>query len=730
VLLALVTLLPISAERYPYSRLKGEELYEFGYYAKALKLFSKYEEGKRHEVILDELYLHTKADAHYRMGDFDDALDCYVRVLESDSENVDYYFLKSLILRSSKSKEYSDLLAVVDSVENDSYASYSFRDTVQRYDVTPFYALNSQYSEFSPADFKNRIYFSAISDRRFTRKDVNTRLTNYDIYSVDYDAAHQMFDLDGRDYAMLNDDEQDLVDSLQQKLELRYESDLNTGFNNGPITFYNDNLAFLTTNERQKKSEYGEFNLTLNRVTLTDDVTELFNKSSRDYFGDYFSPDDVGQITFSKDKTKACMAVNLDSSLTNTDLWFADRDIDGNWGAPYPAGDVFNTDFNDLFPFWSEDDYLYFSTDGRQGSGGLDVFRVDMLDPNAQAESVGLGVNTPYDDFSFTIDNSGKGYLTSDRAGGQGEDDIYIVERKMGHVKVMLKGNPEWVDNPLFDLDEPRRQITVDSLNIKKDDPYVTLALPYGDYNLMHDLEEDSLYQLVALYDDTVDVYVTFDKILPDTLPISFTNFCFDCDGMSEINAKKFERMITLLRDFPEIEIKLAGNTDMFGSEAYNEKLGMRRANIMEKWLREAGVTNVIHKTSNGERKLVSRSDHRLNRRVDVELFWPEDTNRVDFLSDEDSRIERELAIAYDSPKDFDKPFEPGYYLLVYRANRYMNEDECAEKYGLGEHYDILLYSKESNIFNYYIKQAFNSAIEAQEFMELAKLTAKIVYLE
>ncbi len=730
VLLALTVLLPVSAQRSHYLRLKGDQLCEFGYYTKALSLFDKYESRNKADSILDELYLHTNADAHYKLGDFDDALDSYLRVLDADSAHVDYPFLKSLILRSSKPLEYSHLLATIDSVELEVYANFSFLDTVRRFDVDPFYALNSPNSELSAVDFKDRIYFSAIRDKRFSRKNVNTKLSNYNIFSVNHTKAHNVMDFGGRDYAMLTRHEKGIVDTFRNHLDIRYEEDINTGFHNGPIAFYNDTVAFVTVNERQNKGEFGEFNLTLDCITFSGDSVKVFNKSSRHYFGDYFFPNNVGQITFSKDRTKACMTVKLKDSSTQSDLWFAEQDSDGQWEPPYLASDVFNTDFNDLFPFWSEDDYLYFSTDGRKGSGGLDVFRVDLLDPEAKAVSVGLGVNSPYDDFAFSLDNNGKGYLTSNRAGGRGDDDIYTVEAKKGHVKVMLKSNPKWVDDPLFDLDECRSQLTVDSFDIIKDTSYVTLALPYGEYDLMHDLTEDSLYAHVSLYDDTAYVIVKYDKIPPDTLAIRFTNFGFNSDGMDEINNEKYDRVIMLLKDLPEIGIKLTGNTDMFGPAKYNEGLGMRRAKVMEKWLRQGGVTNKISLYSNGERNLISRTDHRLNRRVDVELIWSKDTTRVTYLANDNPRIEREVAIEYDSPKDYDTPLEPGYYLLIYHANSYMQENKCAEKYGLGDKYGILLYSKKSNVFNYYIDKPFKTASDALQFMDDSKLNAEIIYLE
>lgn len=728
-LLVLTLVLPMQARHSTYFRLRGEQMYMEGRFLEALEMFQKYEDGNPDEVVYDEPYLHRKAEVNYKLGRFDEALNSYKLVLDTDPENVNYSFFKGLIYRSSEPTSYSHILAIIDSVHQDTYAKYSFLDTVRRFHVEPFFPLNTEFSEFGAVDFNGRIYFASLSDRRFTKKDVNTELSHYDIYSVDHTQAHEMFNFGERNYSDLDDSEKKALKEAKEALEIRYEDAINTSYNNGPITFYNDDVAFLTVNEVHRKRDEGIYNLTLKEVSLSKDSAESFEKTATHYFGRYFSPADVGQITFTKDRKMACMAVKIKDSPTESDLWFSRKNENGSWGIPYLAGDTINTVHDDLFPWFSEDDYLYYATDGLKGIGGLDIFRIDLLDPRGLPHNVGLGINSPYDDFAFCVDSMGNGYFTSNRAGGHGADDIYTLAMNYGYIKVVLLGDTAWVDNPIFALNESRGNKKIDSVNVKLDTSYVTQVLPYGEYDLMHSFPVDSQYEHIALYEDTVTVYVQFTKIPPDTLPVNFTNFCFDCDGQDEINNDKFKRIVKFLLAFPEIEVELTGNTDMFGTHKYNDALGMRRADIMEQWMREAGVVNPVVKSSNGKRQLISTTDHRLNRRVDVALYWPGDTARIEFVSNEDQRLERDVAIEYDAAKLYNERLIPGYYILVYRSRHFMKEEECAEKYGLGSEVDILLHSNQWNKFSYYLNVPFDSALEAQELIEGLGLRAKVVYL-
>lgn len=723
--------MPMEGRQPNYYRLRGEELYTAGHYLEALEMFEKYEEGNPEELLYDEVYLHLKADIYYKLGRFDDALKSYELVLTTDPQKVDYVYFKGLIFRSTKPTDYSYVLAIIDSVEQEAYASYSFFDTLERFTVEPFHAINTEHSEFAAVDFKDRIYFSSITDRRFTRKDVNTKLTHYDIYSVNHKVAQNLVDFEGRSYGRLTQKERQQMDTALNSLAYQYEDVINTSYNNGPITFYSDDVAFVTINEKHDKSEINTYNLTLNLVSLSGDSSKAFTERAGHYFGTYFSPADVGQITFSKNRENACMAVKLKDSPTESDLWLATRKDDGTWNVPYIASDTINTVYDDLFPYWSEDDYLYYSTNGLKGIGGLDVFRIDMLDPNALPQNVGFGVNTPYDDFAFSLNEHGKGYLTSNRPGGRGSDDIYTVSMNYGYIKVVLLNNDtSWVDNPLFKINDCRIDDGIDSVNVKLNSTYYTQVLPYGEYDLIHSFPVDSQYEHIALYDDTAIVYVQFPELPPDTLPVRFTNFCFNCDDMDEINAEKFTRMLAFLLEFPEVSILLTGNTDMFGTDKYNDALGMRRSDIMERWLREAGVDNPIVKKSNGKRKLISEIDHRLNRRVDVELFWTEHDERIDFVSRSDERLIQDIVIIYEEADEFEQPFVEGYYIKLLQTTRFMDIDLVANKFGIGNDFGVILHSNKWNEFSYYLEVPLHSVLEAQDIIDLFGLNAKIVYLK
>lgn len=101
----------------------------------------------------------------------------------------------------------------------------------------------------------------------------------------------------------------------------------------------------------------------------------------------------------------------------------------GNFGNPVNAGDLINSNRKEQFPFVSKDGKLYFSSNGHEGFGSLDVFVSDIKENDfTKPINVGLPINTGVDDFAFNIDSDTKeGYFSSNRKGGKGSDDIYSI---------------------------------------------------------------------------------------------------------------------------------------------------------------------------------------------------------------------------------------------------------------------------------------------------------------
>lgn len=114
------------------------------------------------------------------------------------------------------------------------------------------------------------------------------------------------------------------------------------------------------------------------------------------------------------------------------DLYRTKRDQSGNWGAPENLGPTINTSADEMFPFISNDNVLYFASNGHLGLGGLDVFSsVPSENAWTTPENLGYPINTNSDDFEYIIDKDNKmGYFVSNRQGGVGDDDIYKFIKK------------------------------------------------------------------------------------------------------------------------------------------------------------------------------------------------------------------------------------------------------------------------------------------------------------
>jgi outer membrane protein OmpA-like peptidoglycan-associated protein len=112
------------------------------------------------------------------------------------------------------------------------------------------------------------------------------------------------------------------------------------------------------------------------------------------------------------------------TSKKDSDLYRVEL-VNGNWSNPSKINQL-NTSGNDVFPVFSGDSILYFSSDGSMGYGGLDVYSVTIgSGDNSLAKHLPSPINSASDDFGFCSINKDSMMFTSNRYNGQGDDDIF-----------------------------------------------------------------------------------------------------------------------------------------------------------------------------------------------------------------------------------------------------------------------------------------------------------------
>ncbi|MDR2938621.1 MAG: tetratricopeptide repeat protein [Prevotellaceae bacterium] len=143
---------------------------------------------------------------------------------------------------------------------------------------------------------------------------------------------------------------------------------------------------------------------------------------------------------------------NMPGGVGGYDIWTCDLQSSGAWGKPTNPGAPVNTVGNEMFPTVGANGTLYFSSNRHGGMGGLDIFSTKKVRNKWQpVQNLKSPFNSGADDF-FYIENKdnkeGKdsvAYISSNRAGGAGSDDIYMISLRP------LKSKVEPVDTTPID---------------------------------------------------------------------------------------------------------------------------------------------------------------------------------------------------------------------------------------------------------------------------------------
>lgn len=257
-------------------------------------------------------------------------------------------------------------------------------------------------------------------------------------------------------------------------------------------------------------------------------------------------------------------------------------------------GEWINTPGDEVFPYVRTDSVLYFASDGHPGMGGLDIFKAVMTKSGGwNVSNMGSPVNSAADDFGITFGKDESGYFSSNR--GSVYDNIYSFE--LPEIKVTISGwvldrDEEPVPNAVIRIvgndGSNQKQIAKPdgsfSFPLDRGVSYVMLAGAKGYLNAKQEFTSD-----IAEEDAAYDVDFILSSI---TKPVVIDNIFYDFDKATLRPESKtaLDEMAQVLRDNPNVTIEMASHTDRIGSDEYNIRLSSRRAQSVIDYLISVGI--------------------------------------------------------------------------------------------------------------------------------------------
>jgi outer membrane protein OmpA-like peptidoglycan-associated protein len=351
--------------------------------------------------------------------------------------------------------------------------------------------------------------------------------------------------------------------------------------------------------------------------------------------------------------------------------------INGNWSEPKNLGRPINTEGNEMFPFVSSSNQLYFSSDGHFGLGGLDIFKYDLInDDHNQPKNLGFPINSRNDDFSLITNRDGsKGYFSSNRKNGGLDDDLYLFTAKkeqaskgdlvlfaFSTIKLDTLTNVVFKiyesDNKLSPLSSDKKgnaqlyhvkqgaiytiEATHGTTNVSltlppfPDERKVTLGIPLDDLNYKNALEQirnhlDSANHHSQNNDSERRNKKRIDCSWFKENFISEVFYDFDKSELSNAALPSLFKAIELLDRNNDLTIKLVSHTDSRGLSNYNLSLSKNRSEAVSNWLLShdvdkkrftsdyAGETQLVNGCKDGT--YCNEFEHKLNRRTVFNLI-------------------------------------------------------------------------------------------------------------
>jgi len=212
----------------------------------------------------------------------------------------------------------------------------------------------------------------------------------------------------------------------------------NSKFNEGPMCFTPDGKrVYFTRNAKKKNKSTQKYELNLCSAAVDakgkwSKVSET-NVSNPNY--------SVGHPAVSNDGKYLVFASEMPGGKGGTDLYISEINGDGSLGTPLNLGEKVNTSGQELFPWFSPEGQLFFSSNGLKGFGGFDLWVTEIKNGKDVYAPMNLDapINSNVDDIAIVYHAENKGYFASNRE--KNNDDVYSFTQLRPIVfKVVMNG--------------------------------------------------------------------------------------------------------------------------------------------------------------------------------------------------------------------------------------------------------------------------------------------------
>lgn len=608
----------------------GDKKYDNYAYIDAIKTYERVAEKRyKSEDLFKKL-----ANSFYFNSEFEKAAKWYGELFAMNLEvEPEYYYRYAQSLKSSgEIAKASKILELFNQKsKNDSRgklyeSNKNYIDQIKansgRYNIENA-GINSKYSDYGTAFYLNKIVFASARDtgnfHQRKHKWTGEHFTN--LYEADLDA------------------------NFNPKAVKKIESKINSKFHESTPVFTKDGktVYFTRNNYIDGKKGKDERKTTLIKIyKATLENNEWTNIIELPFDSDNYS---TAHPALSPDEKTLYFASDMPGTFGQSDIYKVSINSNGGFGSPENLGRSINTEGKETFPFVTDENEIYFASDGHPGLGGLDIF-VGEIDQNGvrNIQNVGADINSPNDDFAYIIDTkSRRGFFSSNKEGGEGSDDIYkfLETRKLKCLQELsgiITDAETGIILPQTKVSLYDNQMVMKSTTISNQTGYYSFPVECGKiYNVRAEKSDYTTKEVNVIIEsksgktnlpialEKEGCRVTIGDDLAKCFGIKMIYFDLDKSNIRTEAALDLEKILDVLNQYPSMKLDIRSHTDSRQTHAYNEILSDKRAKSTIKWLVKNGIspdrltgkgygeTQLINGCSDGV--ICTEKQHQINRR-------------------------------------------------------------------------------------------------------------------